>query len=100
MTDSPIRWYFANRYQTCPADITRDGWHAHSRDNDPHVPRRAAKPSTIKVRVAFTVTIDVDAYRAAYGSDDVATIRYDVKAAIRDAVATGGVLADGIVDVS
>lgn len=59
---------------------------------------RGAK-RTVKVLVQMTVTVDVDAYRTNYGSDDVATIRNDVKHAIVDAVNSGAVLADGIVDV-
>ena len=54
---------------------------------------------TIKVRVDLTVEIDLDDYRLNYGTDDVATIRDDVRRAVADAVNSGGVLADGIVDV-
>lgn len=54
----------------------------------------------LKVRVALTVTVDVDDYRANYGTDDLDTIRYDVRAAVIDAVNSGAVMADGIVDAS
>jgi hypothetical protein len=55
---------------------------------------------TAKVRVSLVVTIDLDDYRLAYGDDDVATIRSDVRAAVADAVASGGVMFSGIVGVA
>lgn len=49
-----------------------------------------ADKKPLKVRVDLTVLIDVDDYRAAYGPDDLATIRDDVKRAVRDHVFSGG----------
>ena len=65
----------------------------------PHGAADPCRDCALRVRVTMTVFVDVDDYRMNYGSDDLATIRSDVKAAVRDAVATGAVLADGIIDV-
>lgn len=54
---------------------------------------------TIRVKVVLSVEVDVDAYELNYGIGDVATIRQDLRAAIGDAIRTGAVLHDGIVDV-
>lgn len=58
-----------------------------------------ARAKTLKVRVALTVTINVDDYRLNYGNVGLASIRDDVRDAVADAVANGGVLANGIADV-
>jgi len=55
-------------------------------------------PETIKVSVIIQITINVPEYQAAYGRDDIATIKHDVKYAVLNAVTSGGVLADGIAD--
>lgn len=53
---------------------------------------------TIKVKVVLSIEVDLDSYRENYGNDSIETIRDDVKRAVLDAVHSGGVLADGIVD--
>jgi hypothetical protein len=55
---------------------------------------------TVKVRVSLVVTIDLDDYRLNYGTDDPDVIRDDVRYATLDAVNSGAVLHDGVVDVS
>jgi hypothetical protein len=52
-----------------------------------------AAPRTLRVRVTLTVTVDRDAWSLAYGTDDAATIRDDVRGIIRDAVEGGGTFA-------
>lgn len=54
---------------------------------------------TIKVAVRLTVEVDLDDYLLNYGYDAPREVRADVKDAIADAVASGGVFADGIVGV-
>jgi hypothetical protein len=57
------------------------------------------RPRTVKVRVVLTVEVDVDDYALNYGTEDVATIRSDVRYAVVDAVNSGAVLHDGIINV-
>lgn len=63
-------------------------------------PAKARPRRTMKVRVSLVVTIDLDDYRMNYGTDDPDVIRDDVRYGVLDAVATGAVLHDGIVDAS
>ena len=59
---------------------------------------RTETGKTIKVKVVIEAEIDLDEYRLAYGNETVATIRSDVKHAVADTVATGGVIASGLVN--
>ena len=54
-------------------------------------------PRILTVAVSLSIDLDLDDYRLNYGSDDVATIRNDVRGAVLNGVTSGGILADGIV---
>ena len=51
---------------------------------------------SLKVRVSLIVTIDLEAYRMAYGDDPAATIREDIKQAAADGIRA--VISQGIKD--
>lgn len=53
----------------------------------------------LTVRIDITVLVDVDDYRLNYGVEPVNQIREDVKGAVISAITSGGVLANGLIDV-